>query len=411
MDETGRIMSALAQALPQQALESEMSQCGILVVEDDFIGRATLVQILKKNGFTRIAEAENGKEGLALLDRFRPSLIICDIQMPEMDGFEFCRRVRSHGDPALSGLPILVETALTQSDEKARVFVSGASDYVGKPVDAVELAARCRVHLERELMTRRLRDFNRRVSEELETARSTQRILIPSPEMIRKTEADYGLCMREHAQSCSELGGDFWSVKPLSRRECAVFIVDFSGHGVNAALNVFRLHTLIHGAHDSAGDPGAYMSHLNTVLKPLLPVGQFATMLYAVVDVESHTLRYASAAAPAPILYRSGGGGELLEASGMLLGAWEGASYPTQQTVFKPGDCLLLYSDALVETPDAQGKLLDARQAADLFAAGAAGAGGGAAFGAGFDALLDSFMQRYAPSLSDDLTMVAIGRP
>lgn len=392
----------------EQRFRAEILVCRILIIEDDFIGRATLTQIFRKYGFKNIAEAENGKEGLEKLHSFKPDLILCDIQMPQMDGFEFCTRVRSAVDPTVSGLPILVQTALTESGEKANIFLCGASDYISKPVDPIEIMARANVHLERELMTRRLREFNFRVSQELETAKSTQHVLIPSPAAIEENEKLHGLHIYECFQPCSELGGDFWGIRSLSADEFALSSVDFSGHGVNAALNVFRLHALMHSASSVVHMPSAYLTHLNAILKPLLPTGQFATMFYGVVNTRKNTLSYAAAAAPAPLLFRRDGSHEILDSSGMLLGAWKDSVYATKEVPFSPGDCLLLYSDALTETDDETGNTLSTEAVAEYFQSGISK--NAQPYDSAYKKLLDHFNAHFVPRLEDDLTLIAIAR-
>lgn len=387
-------------------MKQELNHSKVLIVEDDFIGRTTLVQIFRKNGFTSIEEAENGKIGLEKLKKHKPDLVVTDMQMPEMDGFEFCRLVRSDSDISISNVPILVQTALSESNEKTKNFNAGASDYINKPVDPQEMIARVKVHLEREMMTRALRDFNTRVSQELETAKSTQRILIPGADSIKEVELRYHLRIRQCMEACSELGGDFWSMKQLSAHELAIFTVDFSGHGVNAALNLFRLHTLIHSMHAGANDPGAYLTHLNAILNPLLPTGQFTTMFYGVINTTSDTLSFASASSPSPILLRQGGY-ELLDTSGRLLGASENAVYETRNIAFNTGDCLLLYSDALTETPDAAGNMMTAEEAAALFRSGF---GGSTPCDRAYETLVSHFHRHHASHLNDDLTLVAMSR-
>lgn len=384
----------------------ELLGCRILIVEDDFIGRSTLLQIFHNHGFTNLETAENGVEGLQKALDFHPDLIVTDIQMPEMDGFELCKQIRANKTLPLSTVPILVQTALSDPGEKARAFLSGASDYISKPVDAWELAARSNVHLERELATRKLMEYIHRISQELEIAKSMQHVLMPSEPLIRSLERQHHLSVCEHFQSCSELGGDFWGLKPLGNDDFAIYAVDFSGHGVNAALNVFRLHALMHSSATEAAAPGEYLTELNSVLAPLLPVGQFATMFYGVVDSRRNTLSYASAAAPAPIVFKAGGQYEIIDSSGTLLGVHAGTQYDTKTIPFNIGDCLLLYSDALIETPNASGHMLTEEEVAGNFAANISPVSCIPAF----RSLLDIYDKDYAANLNDDLTLVALSR-
>ncbi len=144
----------------------EVLESRILLVEDDMLTRTILAKLLRVEGFTHILEAENGEEGLEKVRSFRPDLIIADIKMPKMDGFEMCRAIRHDPDPAISRTPILVQTALKQMKDKARIFEMGATDYVTKPIDPAEITARCIVHLEREIIIRRLRKVNEQLARE-----------------------------------------------------------------------------------------------------------------------------------------------------------------------------------------------------------------------------------------------------
>lgn len=140
-------------------ISDDILSCRILIVEDDFLGRTMLHHIFKKAGFSAIETAETGEEGMDKLQSFRPDLVIADMLMPVIDGFEFCRRVRQDTDPEIAHMPILVQTALSQPVAKKHVFDVGASDYIAKPVDPNEIIARTRVHLERVVMMRNLRRY------------------------------------------------------------------------------------------------------------------------------------------------------------------------------------------------------------------------------------------------------------
>ena len=82
----------------------------------------------------------------------------------------------------------------------------------------------------------------------------------------------------------------------------AILMVDFSGHGINAALNTFRLHALLDSEKEFGGDPASFLERLNMRLAPLLPPGQYATMFYGIMDLSRDLLVYASAATPSPLL-------------------------------------------------------------------------------------------------------------
>ncbi len=116
----------------------------ILVVDDDPQARLLLTYILKRKGFD-VLEAESGPVALACVGRDSPDLVLLDVMMPGMDGFEVCTVLRA--DPASKRLPIVILTAKTDVDAHERGMRAGASDYLMKPVHPEELVARIQAAL------------------------------------------------------------------------------------------------------------------------------------------------------------------------------------------------------------------------------------------------------------------------
>lgn len=113
----------------------------ILVVEDNREFRFLLRKFLSRLGYT-VIEAEDGAEGLAKAEQEKPDLILLDIMLPVMDGYEVCRQIRKH--PEIATTPILMLTAKNTLQDEKRGFDVGADDYLTKPVDLSTLAERVR---------------------------------------------------------------------------------------------------------------------------------------------------------------------------------------------------------------------------------------------------------------------------
>ncbi|MEG4842401.1 response regulator transcription factor [Microcoleus sp. B9-D4] len=118
----------------------------ILVADDDFATRLSITDYLEITGYSVIA-AENGKEALGLVDEFQPHLIVTDITMPQMDGYEFVRRVRTR--PAFRLLPVIFLTERTTTQERIRGYQMGCDNYLAKPFELPELGAVIRSLLDR----------------------------------------------------------------------------------------------------------------------------------------------------------------------------------------------------------------------------------------------------------------------
>lgn len=115
----------------------------ILITDDDPHIRELIKHYLHKEGFHTL-EAQNGVEALALVEQELPDLIVLDIMMPQMDGYEFCRTVKREFD-----LPILMVTAKGESEQKIKGFQLGTDDYLVKPFDPLELVMRVKALLKR----------------------------------------------------------------------------------------------------------------------------------------------------------------------------------------------------------------------------------------------------------------------
>jgi sigma-B regulation protein RsbU (phosphoserine phosphatase) len=334
----------------------EFANCTALVVEDNQMNRHLVEALLTNMGMGRIEMAVNGVEGLERLAQVKPDIIILDIMMPRMDGFEFLTHLRA--DPDFGDLPVLVTTALNERDERARAFDCGASDYVVKPIEHREFMARISVHLRNRLQLQRLRRYQERLQRDLAAAEAMQIGLLPVPARIVAIENAYGVRIGSVFRSSSELGGDLWDVVAIDADRFGLYLVDFSGHGIAAAINTFRLHVLMAKLADQAVDPAALLGRVNQALLSVLQRGQFATMIYVVFDMARRKVRFASAGGTAPVHRAVDGSAGLLVSTSHPLGLVADSRYETVEVPFGPGCALLVYSDGLSEAADGHGKML-----------------------------------------------------
>ncbi|PYN07711.1 MAG: response regulator [Candidatus Rokuibacteriota bacterium] len=116
----------------------------ILVVEDQEDNRRILRDLLASAGYEMI-EAVTGEEGVALAAARRPDLIVMDIQLPGLDGYEATRRIK--GDPALRAIPVIAVTSYALSGDDRKAFEAGCDAYVTKPFSPRQLLAKIREHL------------------------------------------------------------------------------------------------------------------------------------------------------------------------------------------------------------------------------------------------------------------------
>lgn len=332
-----------------------LQQARILVVDDAPVNCELLTRFLELAGFEALRTAADGGEALEIVEEFRPDLVILDLAMPRVDGFEACRRFREM--PHHAETPVIVQTGLDDPRQRARAFAVGATDLVTKPINRFELVARVVLHLERAKLIDDLSAFHSRLEADLAIARDMQRRALPSETAIDNIR-EGGFDIAHFYESSDELGGDFWGMRPTDEGRLGFIIADFSGHGLTAALNAFRMQALIDECWVLIDQPEVFLAAVNMGLHRMLDRSQFATLLAAVFDTKTKRMVYASAASTAPVIRRADGATEALPSDGVPLGVLPTAGYEARETAFNIGDSIAFYSDAFPECPLENGNFL-----------------------------------------------------
>lgn len=350
-------MTALAEAEETEtgpaatAVRPATTDCHILVVDDTDFNRLLIGTLLEDGGYRNVAYAKDGVEALECMARQVPDLVILDIMMPGMDGYEVCRRLRA--DPALADVPVLVQTALSSSDDRNQAFTAGTTDLITKPIERTELLARVGIHLENRVLIRDLSHYRTRVEGELAVARSMQDHLLPTRPELDAVTTRAGASIRVHSLPAHDMGADIWGVVPLDGPRFGIYLLDMAGRGVTAALNAFRMHTLIHEPGAPLDDPAAFLNDLNRRAVTLLELGEHAALIYGVVDTGQGSFTYAAAASMPPLVLSGGRIGHG-DAAGLPLGVTPGACYETRTLPFPADGVLMLCSNAIHDALDGQ---------------------------------------------------------
>ena len=386
-----------------------ITDCCVLIVEDNETSVMLLEGAARQLGIGRV---EVANDGLAALRRLafepKPDLILLDILMPEMDGFETCRRIRL--DPRLADLPVIIQTALASNQDRVQCFRAGATDVVSKPLNLQELIARMRVHLENRLLISTLSEFHDRLDRDLTFARRMQRSIIPNTSQLSQIAGANALRLEAIYEPCDEVGGDLWTCRDLGQGRVAVFVADCSSHGLVAAINAFRLHGIAGRLDADPTKPGAWLTRLNQTMTQEFGTDSMATAFYGVIEAETGKLTYAAAGSPPPLLCQPAPDGALAMAEintrGMMLGIDESIMYEERVVTIPTGSGLLLFSDVIVEARDAFGIEITTDNVIDWTLEAAT-----RNFANPLGEVLERFAQRVAPPWADDLTMVWIARP
>lgn len=328
----------------------------ILIVDDQKVNRELSKFFLKNAGYQIFEEAATGIEALNKVEKFQPDIILLDILMPEMNGFDVCEKLKENPDTA--AIPIIFLSSLSDLENRTKGFRLGAVDYVNKPIDQYEMTARVDVHLLNGTYLKQLKNYHNRVSDELNRARKLQQELLPSTQDLLDIKEDSGLIIDQLYRASQELAGDYWNVFKLPDNKYGITLLDFTGHGVVASLNTVRAHSMFFELEGLLGKPKELIIALNDRLHKQLPMGTFATAIYGVIDQNTETFTYVGCGHPA-FGYAHNNKVELKDCSGFPLGLDKSENLDLKEKTLKlsKGDQLFFYSDALIETTHQDGTM------------------------------------------------------
>lgn len=320
----------------------------ILIIDDTALNRELISTYLEREGYTNVEMAENGQDALDKMKNFMPDLIICDLLMPIMGGIEFIRTIKKSDN--YYHIPVIVQTALTTHDEKQEAWSSGAHDVLSKPIHRLELLSRVKVQLTTTHMIQQLENYYNMAQKDVRQAYTLQKTLLPSDEIIEKVKQNNGVEVDFIFEPSRFLSGDLWGLIPIDENHACIWICDYSGKGIQAALNTFRIHTLVQEYKKMARNPGKMLSQLNQRFHSMIQVGQFATFLLGTLDKRERAFRYVSASAPDPIFYEADTGNFFYgDGAGLPLGVSPESVYEERIVTLKPNQSIVLYSDLFWE--------------------------------------------------------------
>ncbi len=287
---------------PEQPKRNAGQPASILVVDDTPANLQVLAGMLKDRGY-KVRPVPSGKLALLAARRDPPDLILLDINMPEMNGYEVCEHLKA--DDTLKGIPIIFISALTEPLDKVKAFAIGGVDYLTKPFQMEELHARVETHLKLRRLQIELEEYSRhlelareRLKLDLELAREVQRGFLP----LRLPEVP-GYEFFAHYESAYEIGGDYYDFILLPRQRVAVLLGDVAGKGVVAALLMAKLSADAQFCMLTEPDPAAAVTKLNSLMNQSGIADRFVTLVAAILDPGSHTVTLVNAGHPSPLIY------------------------------------------------------------------------------------------------------------
>lgn len=318
-----------------------MQQGGILIIDDNEINREICAINLEEMRVP-LSFAENGQDGLEQAVKILPDLILLDIMMPVMDGFEMLVRLKC--DEVLCEIPVLMLSAKSETDSIVKALELGANDYLKKPFEEEEMVARVKTLL-------RSRYLEKQIKEDLMAGAAMQNRFLTDAKATTSLFKQSSLAIEIYNKPFATISGDFYYSFPLPDSGCGIFIGDSCGHGLPAALISMRIIGVLQQIARDCPGPSEILNRLNDDLYGLLPSEKFVAG--SCLAFFGNTCTISNAAQPYPIFLSASGLEEII-LDAMPLGMRAGSSYQDRTIELMPGDRLIVFTDGLIEATDWQ---------------------------------------------------------
>lgn len=330
----------------------------LLVVDDLEANRDLLARRVRRLGHAADM-AENGRAALDMLADGNWDLVLLDITMPEMDGYETLRRIK--GDPALAHIPVIMVSAIDETDSVVRCIELGADDYLTKPFNPVILRARIESSLNKKRLADQKQATLHALARELEIGRRIQQGFLP-----QNLPQAAGWQIAALCTPARQVGGDFYDALVLPSGRLAFVVADVCDKGVGAALYMALFRSLLRAvlSQSPAAEPAAETLTRNLAfLNDYIAIehgrdNMFATMFVGVLELHTGRIDYLNAGHDPPMLYhRAAGAIERLPPASPAVGLMPGVRHVAASAVLAPGDRLLVFTDGIPEALGSTGAL------------------------------------------------------
>lgn len=324
----------------------------IIIVDDNATNQLIIKAILNKAGYGDLKVVSSAVELYKLLDidstcpaaTTNVDLILMDMMMPEIDGLEACKRILQV--ERYKDVPIIFVTALGDSSKMAESLDAGASDYVMKPINKMELLARIRsaLRLKHEIDWHKERD--KLMQFKLDLAKKVQRNVLSQP--INDEKIDISAVY----QPSSELAGDFYAWYRIDDSRYGIILLDMMGHGIASSLVCMYISSVLRDTITHITDPALVMRDLNRYMKQLYKkeelLNYYFTAIYLVIDTNNRTIEYVNAGHP-PGRLLIDNNTTLLTEGCCAIGLFENLDVTKGTIAYKEDVKIMLYTDGLSE--------------------------------------------------------------
>ncbi|MCL2336043.1 MAG: fused response regulator/phosphatase, partial [Firmicutes bacterium] len=286
----------------------------ILIVDSSAQNTELMQQCLDNAGY-EILTAESGLNAYAKVQLFKPDLVILDADLPDVSGYDICKKIKASADTQY--ILVLIVSMFESRDSRVRAVEVGADDFIEKTFDAYILLSKCKSllrikHLGDQLKQKytELEEKNNLLDFQLKTGRQVQHTLIP--ELDLKFQ---GARIMSRYMPALDIGGDFYNFIPINEHCFSIVMGDVSGHGISAALLTAMVGTMVRNLAAKYFNPDQLMYYLNSEFCSIFENSayeMYACVFYAVIDTKRQKIFYTNGGQCLPV-YARAATGEVME--------------------------------------------------------------------------------------------------
>ena len=340
-----------------------------ILVVDDSVTNLKIAKAALESEY-KVSLLTSGEDALKFLEKRTPDLILLDIEMPGLNGFDVVEKFKQSGQ--MNETPVIFLTALINPEVEARALSMGVVDFINKPFATEALLSRVHLHLEindyrknlEKLVEESVKKLARvtaekeRINAELDIARHIQISMLPCvfPAYPERAEFDIFATMTP----AKEVGGDFYDFFLIDGDRLGVVIADVSGKGVPAALFMVVAKTLIKNYALMNLSPAETFMKTNKQLCENNEANMFVTAFMGILNILTGEFSFVNAGHNFPLLRRAGKAYDWLKSPVKLVLAYTPDTRYADSTLrLEPNDMLLLYTDGVTEATDMEGNLFE----------------------------------------------------
>ena len=331
----------------------------ILIVDDESLNRFLLSHMLEEAGYTDCYEAESGREALQLAEKIKPDLVLLDIVMPDMDGFEVAPKLKQIAGDIY--LPIIFITSLDDHESLVKCLEVGGDDFASKPFDKIILTAKIRAHARTRLLSKKTFDQNKELKyyrNQVEREHAiVEHIFANALSINHRTKKffDYRLA------PASSFNGDLFLIEPSPSGGIYFLMGDFTGHGLASAIGALPVTRAFQAMAGKGVAVAEMASTINHTLLSLLPADMFfAAAIVEIAKTGEQITVWNGGMPDLVVISPEGKVVKQFESLHMALGILSDHEFNDSIEHFEAelGDRLIGYSDGVVELTNAEEKML-----------------------------------------------------